>query len=329
MLNDAKEAAAHVRKLLSSDEAVYHELGKQLRHMNPHGVATIARGSSDHAASYAAYLLPMCTGKPVASIPPSIVTVLNAPLDLKKYLAIAISQSGGSPDIAATVERSKLGGALTVSIVNDVMSPVAKMTDFLLPQHAGSEGIAATKSVLCTLVALARLIGEWAHDKELLRGLGELPDVMEAAFGMGLKLDDQIMNEISSVYVLSRGLGLCTALETALKLKETCGVHAEAFSTAEVRHGPREIVNNDFLVLALALPGSGEQDVVRAAEELRAQGARVMLIDKTCVPSFREPRLSPLVYLQLLYPWLVRSSKALGHDPDQPKTLKSKVIKTI
>src|SRR5262249_32650186 len=100
-------------------------------------------------------------------------------------------------------------------------------------------------------------------------------------------------------------------------------------STAEVRHGPREIVTREFAVLALAFPGSGREDVLKAAEELKGQGARVMILDFAQVPDCADPRLSPLIGLQLLYPWLVGSSLSLGFDPDRPKTLKSKVVETV
>jgi glutamine---fructose-6-phosphate transaminase (isomerizing) len=327
MLNDASEAADRVERLLASDGEVYSALGASLRELKPAMVGTIARGSSDHAATYASYLIPFCTGRVVASIAPSLVSVLKAPLNLRNQLVLAISQSGRSPDIIATVERAKSSGATVAAIINDTDSPVADLADFLLPQHAGTEGIAATKSVLCTLTAIARMTAEWTQDGELKKALTALPAALKKAYQAGLKLDASVLKGVSNVYVLSRGLGLSAAFETALKLKETCGLHAEGFSTAEVRHGPREIVGGGFLVLALPTPNSGCEDVVTTAEELKAQAAKVFIVD---VKGFGgEPRLAPLLTLQMLYPWLERSSRALGHDPDRPKTLKSKVIRTV
>jgi glucosamine--fructose-6-phosphate aminotransferase (isomerizing) len=327
MLSDAEEAPECVEKVLSSDAEIYLELGRRLRVLQPAFAATIARGSSDHAATYASYLIPVCTGRVVASIAPSLVSVLKAPLDLKGQLVLPISQSGRSPDIIATVERAKKSGALTAAIVNDVQSPVAGLVDFLLPQHAGQEGIAATKTVLCTLTAIARLVQEWTEDKTLKKSLSQLPEVLRAAHREGLQLDENQLKGVSSAYVLSRGLGLSSALEVALKLKETCGIHAEGFSTAEVRHGPREIVHAGFMVLALALPGSGREDVLAAASELQSQGARVMILDLGTASI--DPRLAPIVALQTIYPWLARSSQALGLDPDRPRNLKSKVVETV
>jgi glucosamine--fructose-6-phosphate aminotransferase (isomerizing) len=337
MLLEAREAPDKVAEFLTADQAAYENLGKRLRELQPAVVATIARGSSDHAANYAAYLMPLCTGTIAASLPPSTVTILRAPLKLKNQFVLAISQSGSSPDIIGTVERARESGALTAAIVNEVDSKLARTVEILLPQRAGKEvSVAATKTVLCTLTAIARVVASWSQDMKLAQGLIELPNVLREAVKKGLAFDDQRLRGVSHVYVLSRGYGLSAALEIALKLKEVCGLHAEALSSAEVRHGPREIVDQDFLVIGLALPGSGAEDVVAAASELKVQGARVVLIAPAGTPGadaelppMSDDRLSPIVCLQLLYPWLARCSKALGRNPDQMRQLKSKVVNTI
>lgn len=329
MLREAQESPERIRQVLNSNNDAYADLARQLRELNPSGIITIARGSSDHAAGYASYLIPLCTGKVVASLAPSVVTVLKAKLHTKNQFALVISQSGRSPDTLSALECVQTGGALCAAVINDVDSPVAEMADVLLPQHAGKEGIAATKSVLCTMACVARLVAEWTQDQKLLSALQELPDVIAKGLHVGLTLDRNALKDVDHVYVLSRGLGLAAAQETALKLKETCGLHAEAFSAAEVRHGPREIVSGNFLVVALALPDSGHDDVIAAAQELKEQGAKVLQIDSHVLPKMRDSRLATLVALSVVYPWLSESSKALGHDPDHPKTLKNKVVKTL
>ncbi len=336
MLLEAKEAADRVHQLIEADQDLYKKLGERLRSLNPSTVTTVARGSSDHAASYASYLIPLCTGKPVASLPPSVVTVLNSQLQMSQHFMLAISQSGASPDILRTLERGKQGGALTAALVNDISSPLAKCAEFLLDQRAGLErGLAATKTVLCTNTAIARIVAEWTLDQKLQRALSKLSENLTTAYQAGLEFDPELLNGITNVYVVSRSLGYGAAHEIALKLKETCGIHAEAYSSAEVRHGPREIVNRNFAVIALALPGAGGDDVLSIAEELKAQGAKLITIGaKEKRPTFILPegedfRLAPLLALQMLYPWLAKSSVALGRDPDHPKQLKSKVIHTV
>lgn len=334
MLNESLDAPNRVGHLLESDQEAYRSLGQRLRDLDPAVVGTVARGSSDHAANYAAYLIPQCTGRVVASIPPSVVTILNSTLRLRGQFVLSLSQSGGSPDIIGAQARAKEGGAFTAALVNDASSPLALAADVLLPQRAGPEkSIAATKSVLCTLTGIARIAAEWSQDETLLKGLQSLPASLHLAAKAGAKLDGELIKGVSHAFVISRGLGFGAATELGLKFKETCGVHAEAFSAAEVRHGPREIVNKDYLVIALALPGSGEKDVLQAAAELKGQGARVITVGRNqgefSLPELTDPRLYPLLALQLLYPWIALCAKALGRDPDKPKTLASKVIKTV
>ena len=335
MLLEAQEAPNRVRDLLLSDSALYADLGRRLRDLDPAVVATIARGSSDHAASYAAYLIPQCTGKVVASLAPSVVTVLNARLRLQGQFVFSLSQSGGSPDLNHTQARAREGGALTAALVNVANSPLAQNAEIFLDQKAGPENsITATKSVLCTLAGIARLAAEWAQDAALLRALPLLPEALHEASVSGSHYDEQLLLGVKHAFVLSRALGFGAASEVALKLKETCGLHAEAFSAAEVRHGPREIVNKDYLVIALALPGSGQAHVLAAAAEMKAQGARVLVVGQPgsgqnfALPPLPDDRLAPLAALQLLYPWIARAAAALGRDPDKPKTLLNKVIKT-
>src|SRR5262245_30120952 len=256
MLDEALSAPARIRDFLARDRELYAELGQRLRALRPNVVATIARGSSDHAAYYAASLVPLCTGRIVASVSPSVVTVLNARLDLAGQLVLALSQGGGSPDIIRNVEAARASGALTCAIVNDATSPLAKAAEVLLPQHAGPElSLSATKSVIATMAAIARLCAEWADDDALRAALAGLPAVLDAAAASAM--DTSLLAGVSHVYVLSRALGFGAATEVALKLKETCALHAEAFSAAEVLHGPREIVNDRFVVISLPLPGSG------------------------------------------------------------------------
>jgi glucosamine--fructose-6-phosphate aminotransferase (isomerizing) len=336
MLTEAKEASQKISQLLSRDTALYQELADQLIKQKPNFVATIARGSSDHSATYAQYLFPMVTGRVVDSIPPSVVTVLDSKLDLKNQFVMGISQSGVSPDILRTFEACKKSGAICASIVNDSQSPLARAAQYFFDQHAGVElGLAATKTVLCTLTVIARIAAAWSQDKVLQEGILKLPETLSQNFNLGLGIDPKKLMGSSNVFVLSRGLGFSAAHELSLKIKETCGIHSEAFSTAEVKHGPREIVDQKFTIIALALPASGEQEIIQTASELRDQGARVVLVaEKKHKPDIEliadtDHRLSPIHALQTLYPWIAQSSVALGRNPDKPKQLKSKVIHTI
>lgn len=320
-MEESLEAPARVSALLDAEPDGLGTLIEGLRRAPPPFAVTVARGSSDHAAGYAAYLLAMTTGCVAASLPPSLAGLERAPLRLQGAFALAVSQSGRSPDIVAALEAADRAGATTVALVNDTGSPLAAAARHLLDQGAGPErSVAATKSVICTMTALARLVARWADDRALLDGLQRLPVALAAA----AQADAPALPVTADtpMFVVGRGLGLPAAQEVALKLKETCGLQAEAFSSAEVRHGPREVVDGRYLVLALALPGPGEADVRAAAAELGAQGAKVLVIDADPeVTELPDRRLAPILALQMLFPVIARTAEALGRDPDRPRTL--------
>lgn len=341
MLTESNEAADKVRELLERDEALYRDVGQRLRDLNPNVVVTLARGSSDHVASYATYLIPQCVGRVVASLPPSVHTVLKASLNLRNQIVLSISQSGASPDLVQALQACRKAGALTIALLNNVEADLSREADVVFDQRAGLErSVAATKSVLNSMAAVARIVGEWSEDQKLLSALGKLPDVMKQA--ASIQIDTEILRGRSGAFVLSRALGECVAREIALKMKETCGLQAEGFSTAEVRHGPREIIGEGFLILGLALPGSGADDVIATSLLLKGQGASVIIFGFGPPPSMlkeqnvmyvelplpADERLAPIIALQALYPWLAKASVSFGRNPDQPKTL-SKIVKTV
>jgi glucosamine--fructose-6-phosphate aminotransferase (isomerizing) len=336
MLEESLEAPERVADQLARDADLYAGLGERLRREPPPAGLTIARGSSDHAAAYGAYLLTLLAGLPVASLPPSLVTLERARLAVEGHLAVAVSQSGRSPDIVACLEAAHQAGAIAVAVVNDPASPLADAAATVLPQRAGPErSVAATKSFITSLTALARLAVAWRRDPALSAALERLPVRLRHAADLGLAADPGWLDGAGHVYVVARGAGLPVAQEVALKLKETCALHAEAFSSAELRHGPREIVDARFAVLALALPGPGQADVLAAARELVAQGATVRIVGPAetgrpflALSADLDPRLAPIEAVQALYPLFARTATRLGRDPDRPRTL-AKVTETL
>ena len=181
MLEESLEAPERVAGQLARDADLYAALGERLRRAPPPGALTIARGSSDNAAAYGAYLLTLLAGLPVASLPPSLVTLERARLAVDGHLALAVSQSGRSPDIVACLEAARQAGAVAVAVVNDPASPLADAADTVLPQHAGPErSVAATKSFITSLTAIARLAVAWRPDPALAADLERLPDRLRA-----------------------------------------------------------------------------------------------------------------------------------------------------
>ncbi len=336
MLEEAREAPARVAALLATDSEGYQALAARLRETPPPFALTVARGSSDHAASYAAALLAVLAGIVTASLPPSTVTRYRARLRLERALALAISQSGASPDIVMTLEAAAAAGALTVAIVNDLASPLARCAAYVLDQHAGPErSVAATKSCITSMVAAARLIALWREDAGLLAALERLPERLEAAAALDWSAGLAVLAPAASLYVVGRGLGLGIAAESALKLKETSALHAEAVSAAEFRHGPRAVLEPGFPVLIYALEDSASADAAALAESLVAAGQSCLIASASTGGALRlplppplHPMLDPIVAIQAFYPFAAALAEARGHDPDRPRSLQ-KVTKTL
>jgi glutamine---fructose-6-phosphate transaminase (isomerizing) len=177
MYQEALSAGDCVARQLAQDHDRYAELGRALRATGFHSAVTVARGSSDHAASYLAYLIMARMGHLVTSLPMSLVTLYKSPLVTRDTLALSISQSGQSPDVVEPIDYFRAGGATTVALVNDVASPLARAAEWTMPLHAGKEhSVAATKSFIASLVAGARLVAEWQDSAELRDGIAALPD---------------------------------------------------------------------------------------------------------------------------------------------------------
>ncbi len=336
MLSEALEAPMAVARLLAADRDASAELGARLRALDPPAVLTVARGSSDHAAAYLGYLVAARLGRPAASLSMSLVTLYRAPLKGRGLAAFAVSQSGQSPDLVETLAALAAAGALTVAFVNDTASPLAASAEWCFGLRAGAErSVAATKSFIASLAAAARLVGHWRNDAAFLDRLAALPDQLARAARADWTKAVPALAPAGRAIVVSRGLGLAVASEAALKLKEICGLHAEAFSGAELRHGPIALVGPAEPVLVLAPEGPALGDLVRLAAELRARGGAVLLAaperiaerDLT-LPATGDPDLDPLAAIQVFYPFAHALALARGRDPDRPPDL-AKVTRTV
>ncbi|HQQ58196.1 MAG TPA: SIS domain-containing protein [Thermomonas sp.] len=336
MYTEAAEAATAVARQFAANAATIDALVERLRAQPPRFIVTCARGSSDHAATYGKYLFETALGLVTASASPSVGSVYAVQPQMQDALFVAISQSGKSPDLLRNAEIAKAGGATVVALVNVVDSPLAKLADTVLPLYAGPENsVAATKSYLCSLAALLQLTARWSGDAKLLAAVDALPDAMRAAWAQdwselvsGLRLARQM-------FVLGRGLGLAAAQEAALKFKETCGLHAEAFSSAEVKHGPMAIVGPDFPVLAFAQDDDTGDSTAAVAAEFRKRGAPVWLASSgeagpgiLPLPVSPHPALTPILTVQAFYAVANALSLARGFDPDVPPHL-NKVTETV
>jgi len=335
MLEEALSAGDCVAHQLAQDGARYQALGSVLRAANFSSAVTIARGSSDHACGYLAYLIMARLGRLVTSLPMSLVTLSKAPLLTANTLALSISQSGQSPDVVEPIQFFRAGGATTVALVNDSASPLAQAAEWTMPLHAGKEhSVAATKSFITSLVASARLVAAWQDDAELTAGIAALPDALRAASQVDWAPALDVLAPARNIMVVGRGIGFPVALEAALKFKETSALQAEAFSGAEIKHGPMALIDDGYPLLIFATRGPTQAGLVALAGEMRGRGARVLLAAPSDVaerdltlPVAATPDLDPIVAIQAFYVMAAHLSRARGMDPDRPRHL-SKVTKT-
>jgi len=335
MLKEACSASEMVALQLQHEHDRYESLGKKLLADDPSTVLTVARGSSDHAAAYLAYLIMARLGKVVASLPMSLVTLHKSPLTTRNTLAISISQSGQSPDVVEPIRYFREGGATTVALVNDVASQLASNAEWTFPLHAGGEfSVAATKSFIASLAAGARLVAHWQGDIEFQGNIARLPDDLHAATRIDWSRAIDVLAPASRIMVVGRGLSFPVALEAALKFKETSSIQAEAFSGAEIKHGPMALVDKGYPILILATRGPTLAGLVDLAAEMRSRGANVLLAAPDNVgerdltmPVAATPDMDPMVAIQAFYMMAAELAIARGLDPDKPKHL-SKVTKT-
>ncbi|MEO3432993.1 SIS domain-containing protein [Inquilinus sp. CAU 1745] len=334
MLAEASETPRIVARQFERNADAVATLAERLRAAPPRFVVTGARGSSDHAATFAKYLIETRLGLVTASAAPSVATIYNRTLAMEGALFIAISQSGRSPDLIDMTERAKAGGALTVALVNDSESPLAAVCDTVLPLHAGAEtSVAATKSYIGSLAALLHLTAAWTGDEALTRALTQLPGRLEEALDLDWSPMVDALADARDLLILGRGTNLAIAQEAALKLKETCGLHSEAFSAAEVMHGPVALVGQDYPVVVFSPEDETRASVRELAATIRAQGGRVLIAetegaaDRLPVPRPLHPACDSLPMILAFYRAAARLSVRRGLDPDEPRHLR-KVTET-
>lgn len=327
MAAEARETPQRIAQQLVANAPRVEQIVSQIRQHAPKYVYMVGRGSSDHAGVFAKYLIEIELGLPVAAAAPSIASVYNKTLQLRDALVLVISQSGRSPDILSQLAMAKHSGAMVVALVNDTGSPLAEQADFILPLHVGAErAVAATKSFLATLSALLQLVSVWSGDQALQQAVQQLPQRLAAAMALEPQLNAQALAQISHLVVLGRGLGYAIAREIALKLKEVCGIQAEAFSSAEFLHGPVTLVKNHFAIVDVTVEDESYAAHQHQIAEVQRRGGAIMSLHHTGLDA--HIRILPLLILQRFYLDVEQVAQSRGIDPDAPPGL-NKVTKTV
>jgi glucosamine--fructose-6-phosphate aminotransferase (isomerizing) len=336
MRREIEEIPQAVERLLKSVGDDVARTAEAFARADPLVIATVARGSSDHAAHFLKYAYELTLGLPGASLGPSLASVYGLVPRLERAVVMAISQSGRSPDIVSMTAAARRGGACAIAFVNTLPSPLAEVCDFAVEISAGPErSVAATKSFVCSIAAGLALLAELEASGSLRAALAEFPGRLREALACDWSQLVEPLLHANSLYVLGRGPSLAIAGEVALKFKETCGVHAEAYSAAEVMHGPVELVAPGFPVIGLAGRDAAEASVAEIADRLAQQGAIVHATTSLCrraaslpVQQAGHPLLDALIQVVPAYLFLEMLSRRRGRDPDAPKRLR-KVTETV
>lgn len=344
MEREAGQFPEVLRRQLNENQRILTELTDRINLTEPKIVLTIARGSSDHAATFAKYLFESLAGMVTTSAAPSILTLYKKKLPLKNCLVLGISQSGASPDIIEMFMSAREENAITVALVNQLDSPLAKIAEYVIPLYAGEEkAVAATKSYLAALSALIHLVSLLTRDQILFSAIQRLPQFLEQALEMDWSEAISFYKGRRNSFVIGRGYSFPIAQEAALKFKETAKIHAEAFSGAEVLHGPFALIEKNFPVLIFAQQDESFAGICEIAKRMKKIGAEILLaspeaknkiheISDTAfhqlpLPKSLHPVCDPLIMIQAFYIMMARLSIERGLCPDMPANL-TKVTQT-
>ena len=296
---------------------------------------TCARGSSDHAATFMRYLLEIEVGVVASSFSPSVFSVYGRAPAIGSGICVVISQSGRSPDLLAVAQQYRDQGSRVLAIVNDLGSPLAQIADYVFPIGAGPEtSVAATKSFIGTLSAILQIVGCHPGTAVNPQDLLDLPNLLDLAWEQDWSALTKAITASRGLFVIGRGVGFAAASEAALKMKETSGLHAEAFSAAEVRHGPMALLATGMPVLIFRQNDKAARSLDDFASFAAAQGNQVFVVGAkvagaTCLPCpAAAPLLEPVVQIQAFYRAANELSVARGLNPDAPPMLR-KVTQTL
>ncbi|MEV0000736.1 SIS domain-containing protein [Micromonospora sp. NPDC050980] len=342
MAADIDEQPAGYERLLTTEPAAaIARVAAAVARRRPRHVVFTARGTSDHAALYAAYLTEIRLGLPAGLASPSAITVFGARPDLSDALVVGVSQSGGSPDLAEVLRVARASGALTLAVTNNPDSPLVETAELSVDVAAGHErAVAATKTYTAELLALLMLIegvraGDGVLPAEELAALARLPELAART------LADDTPARLAPRYrfaaqlvTTGRGYAYPTAREAALKLMETSYLPALAFSGADLLHGPLAMTDPDVPVLAVVGSGPGGESMREVLPRLGERRADVVVVGSADVGTTRmavpevDERYAPLLDILPLQRLALALALARGEDPDSPRGLK-KVTATM
>jgi glucosamine--fructose-6-phosphate aminotransferase (isomerizing) len=339
MLEEITEQPEILEQTIVKEATKYRQLGSFLRSREIDLVVIAARGSSDNASLFGRYLLEITAGIPVSLAAPSVHTLYNAKLDLKRSLVIGVSQSGEGADINIVLEHAKASGAFTLAITNETDSTMAAIADETLLIHAGKErSVAATKTFTGQMLHFYLLANELAATR---LDVNKIPGLTSEALALRPQIEELVQRYVymDNCVVVGRGMNYGNSYELALKLMETCYVVAERFSSADFLHGPLAIIERRFPVILFGPSGVTHKSSVELLGRLHELNADCLSITNSkeisdlstnslMLPEDIDEFLSPIPFIVPAQLFAALLSEAKGLDPDAPRSL-SKVTHTV
>ena len=332
VLEEASSIADKIAIFNQKDDNPYHLIAKNISDKKIKHIVTVARGTSDCVALYASYLFAKTLGLTTYSLPPSIITLENSHFDFSNTLVLVISQSGLSKDLIICEQASRKMGAETMILTNNVNSPIVNNANYFFNINAGEEeSVAATKTYALSLLNIIKLIAVVSDNKKIIDNIFQLPDHIskESKDSWDPELIDK---NVSNGFIISRGLGYALSTEISIKFKELCQEQIEPFSSAEVMHGPKSLIENSFKLFTLSLNDSSGSSVLKDTKKLMKITNKVYSITYQSnaslnYSSMNHPELDSIIIMSKFYPWIIKYSMYKGLNPDNPRYL-TKVTQT-
>ena len=335
VLEEALSIPTIIDQFSNIDDNPYDSIAQLISQKKIKYVVTIARGTSDCAALYSSYIFAKHLGLPTYSMPPSIITLEQSKFDFSEALVIVISQSGKSTDLVECEKKSRLMGARTVIITNNVDSPIVKEANYFLNMFAREEkSVAATKTFTQTLLVLIKLVFICLGKKNINDDIKKLSEIIINDSSNEWNTDI-IDNSITTGFIIGRGVGFALSNEISLKFKELCQEMIEPFSSAEVMHGPKSLIENSFKLFLLGMNDKSGLTVNNDVHELKNYTNLIYEMSSNenvksdfFYPSNKILELDSVILMSKFYPWIIRYTISKGLNPDEPRYL-TKVTQTF
>ena len=335
VLEEALSIPNKIENFNQTDKNNYNFIAKKINEKKIKHIVTVARGTSDCAALYATYIFAKYLGLTTYSLAPSLITLEKSKFDFKNTLVIIISQSGISDDlIECEISIKKMGGEIII-ISNNQNSPLVKGSNHFFYMNAGKEmSVAATKTFVMTLIIIMKLVFTTLQKYKFFKNLEDLPNFLEKESGNPWDYH-AINNNLNNGFIISRGVGFSLSNEISLKFKELCLEQIEPFSSAEVMHGPKSLIEDTFKIFSLILNDNSGNSIEMDTKEIIKRtnhSYRFSFIEKNknnfYYKSNKSPELDPITIMCKFYPWIINYSIQKGLDPDTPRYL-SKITRTF